>query len=136
MGAGGLDGIAVGVIFVVGSGGTVDIHQPDHIALQVGDVVVNSVVITGCIALPHGDGSAVDIVEEIKDVVPIGHPGKLRTDIVVVINYTIDSLAGTQTVMVIGVTDTIGAVGCSCQLSAMLPSKVPPCTIVITGGIT
>ena len=53
VGAGGLDGIAVGVVLVVGRSISVDIHQPNYIALQVGDVVVNSVVITGCIALPQ-----------------------------------------------------------------------------------
>ena len=53
VGAGGLDGIAVGIVLVVGRSISVDIHQPNYIALQVRNVVVNSVVITGCIALPQ-----------------------------------------------------------------------------------
>ena len=66
MGAGSLDDLAVGVIAVVCCRLTQVVHQPDHIALQVGDVVVNGVVGASNGALPHGNGSAVGVVEEVR----------------------------------------------------------------------
>ena len=62
VGASRLNCVAVGVIFVIGGSASVDINQPNYIALQVGDVVVNSVVITGCIALLHGDGCDMSVL--------------------------------------------------------------------------
>ena len=66
VGAGSLDDLAVGVIAVVCCRLTQVVHQPDHIALQVGDVVVNRVVGASDGALTHGNGRAVSVVEEVR----------------------------------------------------------------------
>ena len=135
MGAGSGDRVAVGVIFIVGGGIAISVYQPDHVTLQVGNVVVIGIVSGGSGAVPHGDGRAIDIVEEIKDIVPIGHPGKLRTDIVVSIDHTVDGLAGSQPVRIVGVGDVVSSAGCCCQLPPVLPVKRPTCAIVVAGGI-
>ena len=131
VGAGSGDRVAVRVVFVVGGGIAIPVYQPNNVTLQVRNVIVVGVVAGGSGAVPHGDGRSVDVVEEIKDVVPIGHPGKLRTDIVIGIDHTVDGLRCTQAIRIVGVGDVVSSAGCCCQLPPVLPAKRPTCAVVV-----
>ena len=50
VGTKGRNGLAVGIVPIAGSGIAVDIHQPDHVALGIGDVVVDIAVLQQRIA--------------------------------------------------------------------------------------
>ena len=65
-----------------------------------------------CVVLPHSDGCAIGVVEEVKDIILIGHTDKLETCVIVVINYSIDCLTGAKSVKVIGIGNRMTAAGC------------------------
>ena len=121
------DGLAIGVIPVAGGSVAVDIHQPDHVALGVGDVVVDIAV------LQQHEGMAVLVIEEVQDVVPIGQPHQLAAGVVIGVHHTVDRLGGPQTFCIIGEAQALGAVGGSSHFPSMLPSEAP--AIVVACGI-
>lgn len=89
-----------------------------------------------CVVLPHSDGCAIGVVEEVKDIIPIGHTDKLGIRIVVVINYPIDCLAGAKSVKVISIGDVGRSVGSRQQLTLSVISIAHrAASIGITGDV-
>ena len=69
-------GLAVGIIPVAGCNVAVDIHQPDHVALGIGDVVVDIAV------LQQHEGRTVLVIEEVQYVVPVSLTDQLAAGVV------------------------------------------------------
>ena len=75
MRAEGRGGLAVGIVPVAGSNVAVDIHQPDHVALGIGNVVVDIPV------LQQHEGRAVLVIEEVQDIVTVSLSDQLAAAI-------------------------------------------------------
>ena len=126
---------AVGVVLIVGDIISVSIYQPNHITLQIRHIVVHRIVVRGQVAMPHGYGRTVGIVEEVKDIVPISQSHKLGTDVGIGIYHIVHNLTCTQTVRIIDKAQILTALGSSCQFPAVLPCEVPTGAVVVTGRI-
>ena len=86
--AGSRNDLAIGVIFVARNCCAAAVYQPDHIALQVEDVVI-----VGTVAL-HGEGSAVGIIDKVYGYAAAGLPHHLAAVVDIICPCTVDSLAG------------------------------------------
>ena len=75
MRAEGRGGLAVGIVPVAGSNVAVDIHQPDHITLGIGDVIVDVTV------LQQHEGRTVLVIEEVQYIVTVSLSDQLAAAI-------------------------------------------------------
>ena len=101
VGAGGLKDVAEGIVFIICCRVAVDIHQPDYVALEVRNVVVNYIVVVGRITVAHGNRDTIDVIGEVQNVVTVGHADKLRAVVIVAVHHTVYSLAGSQAVGIV-----------------------------------
>ena len=127
MRAEGRGGLAVGVIPVTGCNVAVDVHQPDHVALSVGDVVVDITV------LQQHEGCTVLVIEEVQNIVTVSLSDQLAAGVVIGVYYTVDGLGSPQAVGIVGKAQVLTALGSSCHFPALLPGEVP--AVVVTCGI-
>ena len=119
--------VAPGVIGVVADKAAGIAADFNHIALQIGDVIV------GCAVQRYRGGIAVTIVGEVEGVGTLRHLHQLGAVVHIGIGIRAVAPAGAHTVGIIGVGPG-GVTPChGSKLSAMLPS-IGPCTIV--EGIT
>ena len=105
------------------------VHNPHHVPLQVGDVVVHRAVVL------HGVGGSIGIVEEVNGIGAPGHAHQLATGIVVTVGGAVDNLAGSQAAGIIGEAQAVAACGGSCQAPTVSPGEVPANAVVVAGGI-
>ena len=129
-GAGGGEDFAVGVVGVGGCGAAFFVYEAQHIALEVGDVVVHRVVNL------QRKGIATLVVEEVEGGVAVGLPEELAACVEVGVGNAVHRLGHAQPVGIVGVGNTLCAVGGGDQLSAVSPAQCPAGAVVITDGVT
>ena len=123
------DQIAVWIVIVTCDYRALSVYNGHYIALKIGDVVVENTIVLQRI------GIAVGIVEEVQGVAAKAFPQQFTTGIIVGVLNTVDCLTGSQTVGIIGVADSIGAVAGICEPSALRPCERPTVTVIVAGGI-
>ena len=120
---------AIGIIVIAGDYGAAGVHNPHHIALEVGDIVVH------CAVVLHGIGQAALIVEEVNGIAAPGHAHQLAAGVIIAVSGATHSLAGPQTAGIIGEAQASGSVRSSCQAPAVGPGHCPASAVVVAGGI-
>lgn len=84
------NGAAVGAVLVACDDRTASIHDRRHIALEIGDVVIDRVIMLNGIRLPAGG------VEEVEGRITIGFSQEFTTDVHISVLNPIHSLACAQ----------------------------------------
>ena len=110
-GAGAGNQIAVRVVAVLGDVGAAAVHNPHHVTLQIGDVVVEGSVVLQRI------GSAVGIVEEVQGVAAVGLSQKFATGIVIGMLDPVHGFGGSDAVSIVGKAQILRAVGGGLQIA-------------------
>ena len=121
--------LAIGVVVVACDNVLAGVHNPHHIAPEVGHVVVHRAVVL------HGVGGSIGIVEEVNGIGAPGHAHQLATGIVVTVGGAVDNLAGSQAAGIIGEAQAVAACGGSCQAPTVSPGEVPAIAVIVTGGV-
>ena len=119
----------VGVIVVACDSVLAAIHNPHHVPLQVGDVIIRRAVVL------HGIGQAALIVEKVDDICSPAHAHQLAAGVIIAVSGATHSLAGPQTAGIIGEAQAVGSVGSRRQTSTVDPGKVPASAIEVAGGV-
>ena len=123
------DDLPVGVIVVACDNVLAGVHNPHHVPLQVGDVVVRRAVVL------HGVGCTIGIIEEVNGIGSPGHAHQPAAGIIIAVRDTIYRLAGSQVVCIVGKAQAVGSVGGRRQTPAILPRHCPPGAVAVAGGI-
>ena len=110
-GAGAGNQVAVGIVAVLGDVGAAAVHNPHHVTLQIGDVVVEGSVVLQRI------GSAVGIVEEVQGVAAVGFPEQFAAGIVIGMLDPVHGFGGADAVSIVGKTQVLRAVGGGLQIA-------------------
>ena len=121
--------LAIGVVVVACDNVLAAIHNPHHVPLQVGDVVVHRAVVL------HGVGCTIGIIEEVNGIGSPGHAHQLAAGVVVVVGSAVHGLAGSQSAGIIGEAQAVGPIGDGGQSPTIDPGKVPAGAIVVAGGV-
>ena len=127
---------APGVVGVLGADGAVGVDELYDIALQVQNVVVGQPAFAAVGGIAERIGSAVGVVDELQDGCAVFLADDLAVLGNVVVLNTIDGLAGTDAVHVVGVSISVTTLLQAGQLSAVLPRQVGiGCAVVPVDGI-
>ena len=121
--------LAIGVVVVACDNVLAGVHNPHHVPLQVGDVVVRRAVVL------HGIGCTIGIIEEVNGIGSPGHAHQPAAGIIIAVRDTIYRLAGSQAVCIVGEAQAVGSVGGRRQTSTVDPGKVPAIAVIVTGGV-
>ena len=121
--------LAIGVVVVACDNVLAGVHNPHHVTLEVGDVVVHRAVVL------HGIGKTAGIVEEVNGIGSPGHAHQLAAGVIIAVSGATHSLAGPQTAGIIGKAQAVGSVGGRRQTSTVDPGKVPASAIEVAGGV-
>ena len=123
------DDLAIGVIVVACDNVLAGVHNPHHVTLEVGDVIIRRAIVL------HGIGQAAGIVEEVNGIGSPGHAHQLAAGVIIAVSGATHSLAGPQTAGIIGEAQASGSVRSSCQAPAVGPGHCPASAVVVAGGI-
>ena len=123
------DQIAVRIVIVTCDYRALSVYNGHHVALKVGDVIVENTIVLQRI------GIAVGIIEEVQGVTAEAFPQQFTTGIIIGVLNTIDRFAGSQTVCIIGVADGIRAVAGGGQSATLRPCERPTVTVIVAGGV-
>ena len=123
------DQIAVRIVIVTCDYRALSVYNGHHIALKIGDVIVENTIIFQCI------GIAIGIIEEVQGVAAKAFPQQFTTGIIIGVLNSVDRFAGSQTVRVIGVADGIGSIAGGGQSATLCPCERPTVTVIVAGGV-
>ena len=121
--------LAIGVVVVACDNVLAGVHNPHHVTLEVGDVIIRRAIVL------HGIGQAAGIVEEVNGIGSPGHAHQLTAGVVVTVGGAVHGLAGSQSAGIIGEAQAVGSVGSRRQTSTVDPGKVPASAIEVAGGV-
>ena len=121
--------LAIGVIVVACDNVLAAIHNPHHVTLEVGDIIVD------CAVVLHGVGCTIGIIEEVNGIGSPGHAHQLAAGVIIAVSGATHSLAGSQAVCIVGKAQAAGSVGGRRQTPAILPRHCPPGAVVVAGGV-
>ena len=137
-GTSGGNNVAIRIILIAGNDTSIRVHQIQHIALKVGDIVVDRVSSLQCVGIPAG------IIEEVQSVAVRGAVSiinnhifaqKLSTGVIIVMGGIAYSLGSTQAISVVAIGNISRAVSSGRKAPAILPSESPTSTVVVAERI-
>ena len=128
-GAGGGIYLAVGVVGIGSYPGSGRIDKVHDITLEVGDVVVGRAVIG------QGEGAAAGVVGKIPGIRTVCLLQQPTAGIHIAVCFRSNSLAGTDTVQVIGIGNACVRAGGGGEAPAVRPGEVPPGAVIIADGV-
>jgi len=114
-----------GVVGITGIHIAVVVLNPDHIALLIGDILVDRSILVECSVVGNRLGNTIGIVGEVQDIISVPHFLQLVAVVDVGVATVAVGAGCTHTVGVIGKCPNLIGVGHGRQLSAMLPSISP-----------
>ena len=123
------DDLAIGIVVIAGHHRTTGVHNPHHVTLEVGDIIVD------CAVVLHGVGCTIGIVEEVNGIGSPGHAHQLTAGVVVAVGSAVHGLTGSQAVGIVGEAQAVAACGGSCQAPTVSPGEVPAIAVIVTGGV-
>ena len=102
----------------------------EDVALEVGNVVVQGVVVLQCVGISAG------IVEEVQGVTAAGLAQELAAGVVVAVGgAVVDGFAQPQSAGIVGEVEACGSTACGNQSPSLCPVHIPLCAVVVCGGI-